>query len=58
MWGRELHLNWVRDNDRDGPVIGFFRDLGGGISSGDLQEFHFMPDKSHFMTEPTTKVTL
>lgn len=32
--GRELHLNWVRDDDRDGPVIGFFRDLGDGISSG------------------------
>ncbi len=30
--GQRLHFLWQRDDDRDGPVAGFFRDLGGGIS--------------------------
>jgi hypothetical protein len=29
--GRSLHFLWQRDDDKDGPVVGFFRDLGEGI---------------------------
>jgi hypothetical protein len=31
---QRLHFIWQRDDDRDGPVAGFFRDLGRGISQG------------------------
>ncbi|MGE5263627.1 MAG: phage tail protein [Acidobacteriota bacterium] len=31
--GRSLQFLWQRDDDRDGPVAGFFRDLGNGISA-------------------------
>jgi hypothetical protein len=31
--GRRLHFLWQRDEDRDGPVAGFFRDVGGGIAA-------------------------
>jgi hypothetical protein len=30
--GERLRFRWQRDDDRDGPVVGFLRDLGGGIS--------------------------
>ena len=31
--GRSFQFLWRRDDDRDGPVAGFFRDLGNGIST-------------------------
>lgn len=31
--GRSLQFLWQRDNHKDGPVAGFFRDLGNGIST-------------------------
>lgn len=31
--GRSFHFLWQRDEHRDGPVAGFFRDLGQGISN-------------------------
>lgn len=31
--GKSLQFLWQRDDDRDGPVAGFFRDLGNGISA-------------------------
>jgi hypothetical protein len=30
--GRRLYFRWQRDDHRDGPVAGFFRDLGGGVN--------------------------
>lgn len=29
--GQRLHFLWQRDEDRDGPVAGFFRDLGNAV---------------------------
>jgi len=31
--GRSLQFLWQRDDDKDGPVAGFFRDLGNGINT-------------------------
>ena len=31
--GQQLHFLWERDDHKDGPVAGFFRDLGGGINA-------------------------
>jgi hypothetical protein len=31
--GRRLHFLWQRDDDQDGPVAGFFRDLGRPIAA-------------------------
>lgn len=31
--GRSLQFLWQRDDDKDGPVAGFFRDLGSGINA-------------------------
>ena len=31
--GRRIHFLWQRDDDRDGPVAGFFRDLGRPIAA-------------------------
>lgn len=31
--GRRLHFLWQRDEHRNGPVAGFFRDVGNGIST-------------------------
>jgi hypothetical protein len=31
--GRSFQFLWQRDDNRDGPVAGFFRDLGNGISA-------------------------
>lgn len=31
--GRSFQFLWQRDDDKDGPVAGFFRDLGNGISA-------------------------
>ncbi len=32
LQGQRIHFLWQRDEDSDGPVLGFFRDLGSGVS--------------------------
>jgi hypothetical protein len=31
--GRRLDFQWMRDEDRAGPILGFFRDVGAGVAA-------------------------